>query len=61
MLTIDHIHNDGAKHRREITGGISQNGAKLYAWLKKNNYPEGFQVMCWNHNMKKAFEAKRSI
>ena len=43
FLTIDHINNDGAKHRKEIN-------TPLYTWLRKNNYPEGFQVLCWNCN-----------
>lgn len=47
FLTIDHINNDGAKHRRKLnmTGGI-----KFYRWLKRNNYPEGYRVLCWNCN-----------
>ena len=44
-LTIDHINNDGAEHRR-ITG----NGFHFYMWLKRNNFPQGFQVLCFNCN-----------
>ena len=44
FLTIDHIHNDGAKHRREI-GSVN-----IYTWLKNNNYPPGFRVLCMNCN-----------
>jgi len=53
MLCIDHINNNGNKHRKEegITGGV-----KLYKWLIDNNYPTEFQVLCWNHNMKKYME-----
>jgi hypothetical protein len=47
FLTIDHINNDGAEHRREI-GSVG--GRSFYSWLRKNNYPEGFQVLCWNCN-----------
>lgn len=43
FLVIDHVNNDGAEHRREI-------GSQIYQWLKKNNYPEGFQVLCVNCN-----------
>jgi hypothetical protein len=46
-LTIDHINNDGASHRKEIKPH------NLYIWLKHNNYPNGFQVLCWNHNEEK--------
>ncbi len=50
FLTIDHINNDGAKHRREIGAG----GTSLYGWLKKNKYPkDGFQLLCWNCNCAK--------
>jgi hypothetical protein len=45
FLTIDHINEDGAKHRREI-GRTS-----LYKWLKRNNYPkDNFQLLCFNCN-----------
>jgi hypothetical protein len=43
-LTIDHINNDGARHRREIKSKT------IYKWLKKNNFPAGFQVLCCNCN-----------
>jgi hypothetical protein len=47
FLTIDHVDNNGADHRRE-TNTIG--GSSFYYWLQKNNYPEGFQVLCWNCN-----------
>lgn len=43
FLTIDHIHGGGSKHHREIKG-------HLYRWLKKNNFPEGYRVLCMNCN-----------
>lgn len=46
FLTIDHINNDGSAHRREMKG----KGCAIYRWLKHNNYPDGFQVLCWNCN-----------
>lgn len=48
FLTIDHILGGGNKHRKEI--GI-KGGADIYYWLIKNNFPEGFRVLCWNCNM----------
>lgn len=45
FLTIDHVNNDGARHRQEIGGAH-----ELRAWLKANRYPEGFQVLCFNCN-----------
>jgi hypothetical protein len=48
FLTIDHMNNDGAIHRRTINGvhGRSQ----IYRWLRRHGYPEGFQVLCFNCN-----------
>ncbi len=61
FLQIDHINNDGAEHRRAI--GMAQGDANqvkkekqrvsiggngFVYWLKKNNFPEGFQVLCAN-------------
>jgi predicted transcriptional regulator len=40
-LSIDHINGEGTKHRQEIGGNI-------YHWLTKNDYPEGYQVLCYN-------------
>jgi hypothetical protein len=51
FLTIDHIHNDGARHRREIdANGSKATGDKFYTWLIINGYPYGFRVLCWNCN-----------
>lgn len=50
FLTIDHINNDGADHRKEIK---KSSGFNFYKWLVTNNYPKGFQVLCFNCNMAK--------
>lgn len=50
FLTIDHIENDGAEHRRTVVSSRS-----ICFWLKQNGYPEGFQVLCWNCNTAKHF------
>lgn len=47
FLTIDHIYGDGHEHRRKLNLG---GGTDFYLWLRKNNYPEGFQVLCFNCN-----------
>lgn len=49
FLSIDHINGDGAKHRKEI-GMERGGGVRFYYWLKRNNYPEGFRVLCMNCN-----------
>lgn len=47
FLEIDHVNNDGGKHRREEVG---RGGTSMYSWLKQHGYPEGFQVLCRNCN-----------
>lgn len=49
-LDIDHINNDGAEHRRKI---FSEYGGSFSQWLIKNNFPDGFQVLCKNCNWRK--------
>lgn len=50
FLTIDHKNNDGAEQRRNLGG---TNG--VYVWLRKNKYPKGFQVLCYNCNCSKGY------
>jgi hypothetical protein len=51
VLTIDHIQGGGTQHRKKLSGnGL---GATFYHWLKRNNYPKGYQVLCFNCNIKK--------
>lgn len=49
FLAIDHVNNDGAAHRKTV------HASRLIWWLRDNEYPEGFQVLCHNCNMAKAF------
>lgn len=49
FLSLDHIHDDGSKHRKAIEKEYGSNN--IYVWLKKNNYPPGFQVLCQNCNI----------
>ena len=50
FLTIDHINNDGAEHRRKI--GIIE--GSLIEWLYTHKLPDGFKVMCFNCNCGRA-------
>lgn len=52
FLTIDHINNDGAKHRKEI-GLVVGCGIAFYRWIRRNNFPEDLQVLCHNCNIGK--------
>ena len=53
FLSIDHITGGGNLHRRNITK--TGKGGNMSYWLKRNNFPEGFQVLCHNCNMAKGF------
>jgi hypothetical protein len=50
FLCIDHVNNDGYKHRKEIrrAGGVG-----IYIWLADKDYPSGFQILCFNCNQSK--------
>lgn len=48
FLTIDHVDNNGAKHRKEVIKTQT-----FYNWLKSNNWPSGFQILCFNCNLAK--------
>lgn len=39
-LSIDHIDGGGKEHLRRV--------GSVYSWLKRNNYPKGFQTLCMN-------------
>ena len=51
-LNLDHINNDG--HHRQNSDRVG--GQALYKKLMYQNYPEGYQTLCHNCNMKKAIE-----
>ena len=51
FLCVDHINGGGEAHRREI--GMTS-GNQFYFWLRKNNYPDGFQILCHNCNFAKS-------
>jgi len=46
FLCIDHIDGGGNKQRKELGGGSS----RLHPWLVKNNFPPGYQILCFNCN-----------
>jgi hypothetical protein len=46
FLTIDHLPN--APHKRD--NKKKKGGREIFYWLKKNNYPDGFRVLCMNCN-----------
>lgn len=44
FLCIDHLNGGGTRHRKQLGHG------NIYEWLRKNNYPSGFRVLCANCN-----------
>jgi len=52
-LCIDHINAGDNMERTKIGNEYS-----FYLWLIRNNYPEGYQVLCANCNQIKAYEEK---
>ena len=50
FLSINHINGGGTKHREKIGRGRSVCG-----WLRANNYPIGYNVLCHNCNMSLGF------
>ena len=48
-LSIDHI-----KGRKVSNHSLDFTSYRLYAWLKRNEYPDDFQVLCINCNSAKS-------
>jgi hypothetical protein len=55
VLTIDHIDENGAEHRRKVLSelGSVRAGTYFYKWLKTYGWPKGYQVLCYNCNIGK--------
>lgn len=52
FLTVDHIGGGGTKHRKEI-------GTRdIIPWLVVQNFPPGFQILCFNCNCAKGAYGK---
>lgn len=45
FMSIDHVNGGGSKHRKEL--GL---GSRIERWLKHNNFPTGFRILCHNCN-----------
>ena len=61
FLSIDHINNDGAEHRRALAGtplfthvSNHRSSGRITNWLKRNpDQKDRFQLLCLNCNMGK--------
>lgn len=49
FLAIDHSNGGGNQHRKRVVG------TRLVYWLIKNNFPDGFRVLCHNCNLALGF------
>jgi len=56
ILTIDHLNNNGAEHRKQYRKGM-----RIYQIIEKENYPPEFQILCFNCNIKKERNRGRSV
>jgi len=45
FLTLDHINGGGSKERKKFV-----NHYAFYRWLIKNNFPDGYRILCYNCN-----------
>ncbi len=53
FLTIDHINNNGADHRRSLN---KLSGVAFYRYLRENDYPtDNYQILCNNCNSAKGY------
>lgn len=55
FLCIDHINNDGNIERKKL--GLR--GGNLYGHIIKNNFPDTYQILCFNCNHKKRIAHER--
>lgn len=54
FLAIDHINNDGAAERKRLYGRqAGSSSTRFYRLLRRQQYPNGYQVLCWNCNWAK--------
>ena len=49
FLTLDHI-----KGKKSMGHKRGFGGEKIYRWAKRNDFPSGLQVLCWNCNAAKS-------
>lgn len=54
-LTIDHVDGRGKEHRE--LHGLGRYSVRMYRWLIRNDFPDGFQVLCVSCNASKGRRA----
>ncbi len=56
FLTIDHIHG-----RKTVGHSRLMKGLKLYYFLRRRNFPKGYQTLCWTCNWIKGLKTPRRL
>ncbi len=62
-LTLDHIHDNGADHRKALKlshRGASVSGGRIYEYIYKHGKIDGMQVLCANCNLIKQIKRGRA-
>jgi len=54
FLSIDHVNNDGAEHKRKLGGERGTSGTIIYKSIINQGFPNTFQVLCFNCNWAKS-------
>ncbi len=44
FLTVDHVNGGGNTHRKTLEA------PNMYTWLVRNDYPNGYRILCFNCN-----------
>lgn len=55
FLSLDHVNNDGAQHRRELG---ANGGTTVMAWARRNGYPPSLQILCHNCHGAKSWHGR---
>ena len=62
FLTVDHImpkkEMEKNEEMKKIGYSSTRKGSSLYQWLITTNFPNGFQILCWNCNKAKGILGK---
>lgn len=63
FLTLDHVNNDGAAHRKELKADSRRTltGRNMYKWAKENDFPPKFQVACLNCNWARSMKRNKGV
>lgn len=49
FLTFDHVDSNGGERRKRIPE--QKGGSAMHYWLRRNGYPNEFQILCYNCNL----------